>query len=162
MILPHGPEPAFRDGPGRIAARLEPDVSERDELFPRGVAPKQLRHARHAVDRQVASVHGLESEERQTQVMPDVGVGQEHPLQRSAIEPAGFASKLAHRVELLANIRSGVDEIDLVGVGKADRETRNPSVPGGIVPGGVAARAIAGGVREATVLDRAENADERS
>ena len=68
----------------------------------------------------------------------------------------------AHRVELLANIRSGVNEIDLVGVGKADRETRNPSFPGGIVPGGVAARAIAGGVREATVLDRAENADERS
>jgi hypothetical protein len=59
-------------------------------------------------------VNGLEAKEGQTEIVADVGMGQKDPVERFAVDPSFHrVADVAERVELVADVGSGVDEVDL-------------------------------------------------
>ena len=60
-------------------------------------------------------VDGFVAEEGETQVVPDMGMGQKYAIDRVSIDPVTRSgAQMGKRRQLFAQIRGGVEEIDLV------------------------------------------------
>jgi hypothetical protein len=63
-------------------------------------------------------VNGLEAKEGQTEIVADVGMGKKDPVERFAVDPSVHQpADVAELVELVADVGSGVDEVDLAADG---------------------------------------------
>ena len=139
------------------------DVTQPHQLIPRCVAPQKRPHSPGAVDGHIPGVNRLEAEERQAQVMSHVGVGQKNAVHRRPVHLSlGPGADVLERVQLPANVRGGVQQIDAGLGGQADRKARDPAPERRIFPGCIAPCTVAGGVGESAVLHGSQDPEERT
>ena len=121
---------------------------------PRAVTGQELCHARAAVAGGRIDRQGLPSEQRETQVVPDVSMGEEDAVERSP--PGRPAAKRfpGNEVELAHEVRRRIDEPRapgrLFGDAQGGHVARIEARP-------VTALGEAAGLRQAAVLDRSEH-----
>ena len=131
---------------------IEPSLA--DHQAPRTVAREVLRHRRRAVTWCPRDTEALSTQERQAEVVTDVGVGEKYAVERSPglrTPPKRFAG---NEVELPREVRCGVDEIIPLRIG-VDQCQRGYVV--GIASGGLTARCVASGLWQAAVLHRSQH-----
>ena len=161
-----------RDGerigePERLAGLVSHglDVVELHELAPRAVGLEVVGEAWRRVHGDRPRVHDLEAEVCETEVVADVGVRQQHAVDRLPIDSTPLPTTVeADVVELFGDVRRRVDQEDSWRVGGSvrrhpHRETRHSADERRIHARPLATRTGAGGVRYAAVLRRAEHLD---
>jgi hypothetical protein len=105
-------------------------------------------------------MNGLEAKEGQTEIVTDVGMGQKDAVEGCAVDAALHRpADVAESVELVADVRGGVDEIDLAAGGQNQSETGDATAAVGVTTGDLTIRTAAGGVWEPAILNRTDDTD---